>query len=170
MPDTYQFFCRQARKFATAVSLFTHNFVFFVSHLIQDNKFGSEDKEILNNKCILFVNLWLFNDAHLTAKIFIGSDVLVVMKSEHIRMYVEGSNITSFCPLSHNSAVQLHITAPMILSGFRAEDLLHYSAVPARICFNEPLRSPYQMRQKRASSWEIALCTAGRCVVRSRHE
>jgi hypothetical protein len=73
-------------------------------------------------------------------------------------MYVERSNITSFCALSHNFAVQLHITAPMILSGFRAEDLLRYSAVPARIRFNEPLRSPYQMQVKREVHHEKLSC------------
>jgi len=48
-------------------------------------------------------------------------------------MYVEGSNITSFCVLSHNSAAQLNITVTVRFSGFRAEDVLCYSAVPVRI-------------------------------------
>lgn len=44
-------------------------------------------------------------------------------------MYVEGSNITSFCLLSHNSAAQLNITTTIRFNGFRAEDVLCYSAV-----------------------------------------
>jgi len=67
MPDTNQFFCRQSRKVVTTVYFFIHNFVF---PSIYNKKFGSQHKGMLKNKCLLFVNLWLFYDVFLTAETF----------------------------------------------------------------------------------------------------
>jgi len=69
-----------------------HNFVF---PLIYDKKFGSEHKGMLKNKYLLFVNLWLFNDAFLTAEIF---------------MFYENDQQDSLYRLTYYSKSVLHVS------------------------------------------------------------